>query len=195
MRARYEMLDVAKGMLMNQMRLVRDRIVLERISARYEGCRIDPRAIIRKPCHLSFGKNVVIGAYTVILLEPREIKGPEDIAVLTVGDDTYMGEFNNIRVEGQVRIGAKCLIAQGVSIIGSNYSLTAGVPIVDQPKQKGKLGVTIGDDVWIGANATILPGVTIGNGAVVAAGAVVTHDVECNTVVAGNPAKMIKVRG
>ena len=52
--------------------------------------------------------------------------------------------------------------------------------------------VVIGDDVWIGANAVILPGVTIGRHCVVAAGAVVTKDVPDNTVVAGVPAKVIK---
>nr|WP_324248840.1 DapH/DapD/GlmU-related protein [Streptococcus macedonicus] len=52
--------------------------------------------------------------------------------------------------------------------------------------------VTIGNDVWIGGNVTILPGVTIGNNVVVAAGAVVTKDIPDNCVVAGVPAKMIK---
>ena len=52
--------------------------------------------------------------------------------------------------------------------------------------------VTIGNDVWIGANCTILPGVTIGNNVVVAAGAVVTKDVPDNCVVGGVPAKIIK---
>ena len=53
--------------------------------------------------------------------------------------------------------------------------------------------VKIGNKVWIGAHATILPGVTIGNGAVVGAGAVVTKDVPENAVVAGVPAKIIKI--
>mgnify|MGYP000493205454 FL=1 len=52
--------------------------------------------------------------------------------------------------------------------------------------------VHIGNDVWIGSNATILPGVTIGDGAIVAAGAVVNKDVEAMTVVGGVPAKFIK---
>jgi len=181
---------------MNQMRLVRDRIVLERIAARYEACRIDPRAIIRikKHCRLSFGKNVVIGAYTLLSIEPEGVTGPENAAVLEVGDYTYFGEFNNIRVTGLVRIGAKCLISQGVSIIGSNHSFAPGVPMQHQPQRNDKVGVTIEDDVWIGTNSTILPGVTIGSGSVVAAGSVVTADVPCNVIVAGVPARVIKVR-
>ncbi|MBR1692050.1 MAG: sugar O-acetyltransferase, partial [Lachnospiraceae bacterium] len=52
--------------------------------------------------------------------------------------------------------------------------------------------ITIGNDVWIGGNVTILPGVTIGNNVVVAAGAVVTHDVPDNCLVGGVPAKILK---
>ena len=52
--------------------------------------------------------------------------------------------------------------------------------------------VRIGDDAWLGANVTVLPGVTIGNGAVVAAGAVVSRDVEENTVVGGVPARVLR---
>lgn len=52
--------------------------------------------------------------------------------------------------------------------------------------------ITIGDDVWVGGAAVICPGVTIGNNAVVGAGSVVTKDVEPYTVVAGNPAKLIR---
>lgn len=52
--------------------------------------------------------------------------------------------------------------------------------------------ITIGNNVWIGGSATILPGVSIGDNAVVGAGSVVTRDVAPNTVVAGNPAKVIR---
>lgn len=194
------MVKMLKGMLINQMRLVRDRILLERIAARYEA-QIDPRAIIRikklrskKHSRLSFGKHVVIGAYTLIDIEPESVTGSERDAVLEVGDYTYFGEFNNIRVTGLVRIGAKCLISQGVSIIGSNHSFEPGVPMQHQPQRKDKVGVTIGDDVWIGTHSTILPGVTVGSGSVVGAGSVVTADVPCNVIVAGVPAKIIKVR-
>ena len=54
--------------------------------------------------------------------------------------------------------------------------------------------ITIHDDVWIGANSVVLPGITIGAGAVVAAGSIVTKDVEENAIVAGNPARLIRFR-
>ena len=190
------MIKMLKGMLINQLRLARDRIVLERIAARFEHGRIDPRAVIRirKHCRVEFGKHVTIGAYTVISIEPDNVTCAEDGAVLVVGDHTYFGELNNIRVAGITRIGAKCLISQGVSIIGSNHSFDSGIPITEQPSRTDKLGVVIEDDVWIGTNATILPGVTIGRGAVVAAGSVVTADVPPGAIVAGVPARVVRTR-
>jgi acetyltransferase-like isoleucine patch superfamily enzyme len=63
------------------------------------------------------------------------------------------------------------------------------------PNQPGKTAsVTIGNHVWIGAGATLLPGVNIGDGAVVAAGSVVTRDVAPFSIVASNPARFIKTR-
>jgi maltose O-acetyltransferase len=81
-------------------------------------------------------------------------------------------------------------------MIGPN-TLIATVNHPMSPKQRRQkmaqgMPVTIGNDVWIGGNCTILPGVTIGNNVVVAAGAVVTKDVPDNCLVAGVPAKVIR---
>ncbi|WP_281245492.1 acyltransferase [Granulicella pectinivorans] len=182
--------------LKNSARLVRDRMVLESFGAKFENCRIDPRAIIRvgHDCHLKFGRNVVIGALTFISVEPDLHAAPGDVANLDVGDFTYIGEGNNLRAAGGIRIGSNCLISQGVSIISSNHSSELGRPITEQPSRTDKKGVTIQDDVWIGTNATILPGVTIGKGAIVAAGSVVTTSVADYTIVAGVPARFLKAR-
>lgn len=80
-------------------------------------------------------------------------------------------------------------------MIGPNVGFyTAGHSI--QPKDRNKSGygipITVGNDVWIGGSCVILPGVTIGDHSVVAAGSVVTKDVPANTIVAGNPAKILK---
>jgi acetyltransferase-like isoleucine patch superfamily enzyme len=192
----FRMFLILKSLLLNQLRIVRDRLVLERVAAQFEQCRIDPRAQIRirRNCLLQFGRNVSIGAYTVIWVWPEHINGPGPSATLQVGDFTYFGELNNIRVSGVTRIGSKCQISQGVSIIGSNHSAIPGIPIVDQPWRTDKVDVTIEDDVWIGTNATILPGVTIGRGSIVAAGSVVTKSVPPNVIVAGVPARLIGER-
>ena len=88
-----------------------------------------------------------------------------------------------------VHIGDYCMIGPNTLIT------TVGHPLNPEGRREKKAygrPVTIGNDVWIGGNCTILPGVTIGNNVVVAAGAVVTKDVPDNCVVAGVPARIIK---
>lgn len=190
------MIKLIRGAFINQLRMLRDRYVLEQITAQFEDCRIDPRAFIRvgKSCKLRFGRNVTIGAFTVLSVELDRHAPNSDFAFLEIGDFTYIGEANNLRAAGGIRIGAKCLISQGVSIIGANHSFDPNIPIIDQPSQSGKKGVVIGDDVWIGTNSTILPGVTIGTGAIVAAGSIVTSSVPRYAIVAGAPARFLKER-
>lgn len=89
----------------------------------------------------------------------------------------------------EVRIGDYCMIGPGVLIATVNHPLT---PAGRRKHLSLIKPVVIGNDVWIGGNATILPGVHIGNNCVVAAGAVVTHDVPDNTLVAGVPAKPVR---
>lgn len=96
----------------------------------------------------------------------------------------YMSENASIVCENNIRIGHGCAIAPGVVIRDCDSH-----EIVGSPTSKP---ITIGAHVWIGTNAIILKGVTIGSGAVVAAGAIVTKDVPANCVVAGNPAKIVK---
>ena len=120
----------------------------------------------------------------VRLRMPVVIYAPE---LLELGDRVDVGEFTHIRANGGVRIGSRVLIAANVTITsrGHNVELPRWGVTADAP-------VVIEDDVWIGAGAIVLPGVTVGRGAVVAAGAVVTADVPPFTVVGGVPAKTIK---
>ncbi|HZW09607.1 MAG TPA: sugar O-acetyltransferase [Phycisphaerales bacterium] len=88
-----------------------------------------------------------------------------------------------------VRLGDNAFLAPGVHIYAATH------PLDPAERASGvELGrpVTIGSDVWIGGHATICPGVTVGDAAVIGAGAVVTRDVEARTVVAGNPARVIR---
>ena len=86
---------------------------------------------------------------------------------------------------GGITIEDGAMIAANVQLISNNHDLHDHQLLVCKP-------VHIGRNAWIGAGATILPGVTVGENAVVAAGAVVTKDLEANTIVGGNPAKFIK---
>nr|WP_295884057.1 DapH/DapD/GlmU-related protein [uncultured Devosia sp.] len=97
-------------------------------------------------------------------------------------------------ISGKVRCGDGVRIASHVSIVGFNHGFDD--PDVPIHKQKHEtLGITIEDDVWIGANAVVLDGVTVGKGAVIAAGAVVSRDVPEMAIVGGVPARIVRYRG
>ena len=106
---------------------------------------------------------------------------------LIIGDRAFINYGVDIAATGLVTIGADCLIGTHVSIIDNDFH-----DLVDRQQTPSPKPVTIGDNVWIGNRAIILPGVTIGEGAVVGAGSVVTRDVAARTVVAGNPARVVR---
>ena len=91
-----------------------------------------------------------------------------------------------------IHIGEGTRIATRAALFAFDHGIARGQTIRAQPVRS--LGISIGKDVWIGANATVTDGVSIGDGAVVGAGAVVTHDVDPYTVVAGVPARPVKQR-
>lgn len=108
---------------------------------------------------------------------------------ISIGDCTYINFNLTVLDEAPVTIGSHVFIGPGCSL------LTAVHPLDAQERNKGTekaLPITIGDSVWLGGNVTVLPGVTIGEGAVVGAGSVVTRNVPPRTVVAGNPAHIIR---
>ena len=108
---------------------------------------------------------------------------------VTIGDHTRIGI--HCTVIGPVCIGNNVNLAQGITVTALNHNFEDPTRKIDEQGISTK-PVVIGDDVWIGANAVILPGVTIGHHVVVAAGAVVTKDVPPHSLVAGVPAKLIK---
>lgn len=110
---------------------------------------------------------------------------------ITLGKGVFINAGCQFQDQGGITIGDGSLIGPKTVIATLNHSMN--------PAKRANLKpapVHIGRQVWIGANCTILPGVSIGDGAVIAAGAVVTKDVKENTVVGGVPAKVIKeIRG
>ena len=108
---------------------------------------------------------------------------------VTIGDYTRIGI--HCTVIGPVCIGNHVNLAQGITVTALNHNFADTNRRIDEQGISTR-PVVIGDDVWIGANAVILPGVTIGRHVVVAAGAVVTKDVPDSCVVAGIPAKVVK---
>jgi len=108
---------------------------------------------------------------------------------ILIGDNTRIG-IGSVLI-GPVHIGHNVRLAQNVVITSLNHNYSnISKPISEQGVHTET--ISIGDEVWIGANAVILPGILIGKHSVVAAGSVVTKDIPPYTVVAGNPARIIK---
>ena len=130
--------------------------------------------------HFSLGQKSVIESYSCI---------NNAVGDVVIGDHTRIGLHNTII--GPVTIGSHVNLAQGITVTALNHNFEAPERRIDEQGVSTQQ-VTIGDDIWIGANAVVLPGVTVGNHCVIAAGAVVTKDVPPHSLVAGVPAKIIK---
>ena len=106
---------------------------------------------------------------------------------ITIGKGVFINSGCRFQDQGGIIIGDDVLIGHNVVLATLNHGYEP-----DQRKDIYPAPITIGKNVWIGANATVLPGVAIGDNAIIAAGAVVTKNVPENTVVGGVPAKVIK---
>ena len=106
---------------------------------------------------------------------------------ITVGKRVFINACCCFQDQGGITIGDGCLIGHHVVLATINHGFPPGARRDNYPSP-----ITIGKNVWIGSNSTILPGVSVGDGAIIAAGAVVTKDVPPNVVVGGVPARIIK---
>jgi acetyltransferase-like isoleucine patch superfamily enzyme len=139
-------------------------IRLARLKSRGHAVKISPTAFFKYPEQISIGNNTFINHNCCIWAAPG--------GTITIGDDVLLGP--------------------GVSVIASNHGIHAGERI--RLQEGHDAGIVIGNDVWIGANASILAGVNIGDGCVVGAGAVVTKSLPPNTICGGVPAKVLRAR-
>jgi maltose O-acetyltransferase len=106
---------------------------------------------------------------------------------LVIGDDTFINTNVRLAARGKIEIGSNCAVGPCVCFETVNHVLEGGNAWATTVKE-----TKVGNNVWIGAGAIILPGITIGDGAVIAAGSVVSRDVKPNTMVAGVPARKIR---
>lgn len=161
----YKMRDasyITKELLI-QMNNSSDPVIIRKLLSQITASEIDESVAVFTPLYINYGKHTKIGKNVFINF-----------------DCTFL-DLGGITIEDNV------LIAPKVSL------LSEGHPISPQNRQSLIPGhIHIKKNAWIGANATILPGVTVGENAVVAAGAVVTKNVPDNTIVGGVPAKVIK---
>ena len=119
----------------------------------------------------------------------------ENVPVLKIGENCSFGAYSHITCTNAITIGNHCLTGKWVTISDNNHGDSSKEALQLPPSQREMLSkgpVIIEENVWIGDKATILSGVKIGKGAIVAANAVVTKDVPAYSVVAGNPAKIIR---
>lgn len=143
------------------------------------------------PERLDLGARTTVGQGTVLSLGDQE-HGPGRIRI---GDRTWIGQYNNLRAGGgDIVIGKNCLISQFCSLVATNHACARSTPIQSQGADPTRRGVTLEDDVWLGAGAVVLPGVTIGTGAVIGANAVVNRDVPEYEIWAGVPARRVGER-
>ncbi|MEV6083635.1 sugar O-acetyltransferase [Streptomyces parvulus] len=122
-------------------------------------------AHVRPPLWVDYGSNITIGARTFVNYNLTAL----DVAAITIGED--------------------CQIGPNVQLLTPTHPLEPG-PRRD--KLEAARPITIGDNVWLGGGAIVLPGVTIGDNSVIGAGAVVTKDVPANVVAVGNPARPVR---
>lgn len=139
---------------------------------------------------LNLGDNVIIGGNVVFIVSYKVRSNP----TIMIGDDVYIGYETLFSCADSISVGNKVRIAEGCRIFDNNNH-----PIDPVARAKNAIigeediaPVIIEDGAWIGTRATILKGITVGRNAVVATEAVVTKDVPANTVVAGNPARIVK---
>jgi acetyltransferase-like isoleucine patch superfamily enzyme len=111
-------------------------------------------------------------------------------AFLGIGDETFLNDGVWLGCTQSIHIGRRVLIGPGVRCLDNDYHGLYRRRVLPPARP-----ITIEDDAWLAANCLILPGVAVGRGAVVAAGSVVVRDVEPYTVVAGNPARPIRILG
>lgn len=136
--------------------------------------------VIKKNCAVELGDYVKIFSNVKL-----SVTGDDERALLKIGSHASIGNRTEIHCGKEISIGDNCIIAWDVVIMDWDYHKLNSRISVRKP-------VHIEDNVWIGCRAIILKGVRIGKGSIIAAGSVVTKDVPSNTLVAGNPAKIVK---
>ena len=156
-----------------------------------EGVFIDPTAIIQPSTR---GSVIKIGAHTQIynFVTIKAVGGAGDIEM---GEHCYINPTCVIYSGNGVKLGNYVLLAAGVMLMPTNHDFSRrDTPIRHQGFATSKGGITIEDDVWLGANSVVLDGTHIAKGAIIGAGSVVRGNVPAYEIWAGIPARKIGVR-
>lgn len=172
----------------------RDEEEIAEIRRRYPGVRIDSTCQFdgwrEGELFLGPGSQVCRGT-TIVFGDLRNGYG-----AIHIGKGTFVGSYNNLRCAAGTRlqIGEDCLISQFCNLIAANHRFPKDRRIKTLACEPEGAGVTLGDDVWLGAGTTVLPGAHIATGAVIGAGSVVTRSVPEYEIWAGAPARRVGER-
>ena len=168
------------------------------------GCRVSPSARIDWPGNLRIGRHARLYACRIMAQGVIDLGAHSELhdyayldtqagGRIAIGSGSAVGPFTTLFGAGGVTIGAGCSIAGHSMIVSSTHTIAERErPIRDQ----GYTGkpIILEDDVWLGANCTVLPGTVIGRGAVVGAGSLVRTEVPPMVVAGGNPLRIIRER-
>lgn len=155
---------------------------------------------IRPPMDLKGAKYIAVGEEFrtgpgMILHCWDEYDGEKYSPCLSIGNNANIGRNNHIGCINEIRIGDNLLTGNNVFITDHFHGMSSekerNIPPINR-KLYSKGGVRLGDNIWLGDNVVIMPGVSIGNNVIVGANSVVTKDIEENSVAVGAPAKIIK---
>jgi acetyltransferase-like isoleucine patch superfamily enzyme len=138
-----------------------------------------------------FGDNASIGAFSRVIVSTSYDRPGEHIRI---GNNVGIGEFAYLGGGGGLEIGDDTISGQYLSVHPENH-VDASLELPIRLQGVTRKGIKIGRNCWLGAKVTILDGVTLGDGCIVAAGAVVTQSFPPNAVVAGVPARVLRIRG
>ena len=154
-------------------------------------CFIGKHARINKIKYLTMGNNCRIGNDCRLSFYD-EFYGKKHCPELIIHDRAYLGDHLTILCADKIVIEEDVLMASYITITSENHGVNPEIEIPYSKQPLDTRSIHIGKGVWIGEKAIILPGVEIGEEAIVAGGAVVTKNVPAYTIVAGNPARVIK---
>lgn len=141
---------------------------------------------------ISIGRNVMIGPFVEILVYKRT-KHSSVEGKLVIGDNVTITMGVNIRAAGgEIHIGNFTGIGQHCVLVASSHMIDQPGTYIHTRWDESKVGVHIGNNVWVGASCVIVAGVTIGDNAIIGAGSIVTKSVPANEMWAGVPARLIR---
>ncbi|RJP71105.1 MAG: acyltransferase [Candidatus Abyssobacteria bacterium SURF_17] len=159
------------------------------IRRRFPTAKLAPSVEVRNPDRLELGENVIIDMN--VLLHCGGSAWSDGRGSIRIGNNCYIGPNTVLFGAGDIEIGNDVLVSPNVTITSHQHTFADNAkPIRLQPIEFKK--VVIEDNVWIGSNAVILPGVTVGRDSVLGAGAVANKDVPAGSLVGGIPAVLIK---